>query len=99
MSIDNKTKELLYRTQNNQKISIYMAILHPFGLTVFGFLLMLYFNEVFDSYVPVMILGGAIMMYFFRTFVDVKKHDYQNMFIFRNLISLRNRIRGTKDGN
>jgi membrane protein YdbS with pleckstrin-like domain len=97
MEIDIKTKELIYRIQNQQKISIYMALLSPFGVIVFGFLFTLFFMEVFDSIVPVFIIGGIIMLYFFRKFVTKRKHEYEELPIFTYLISLRNFIRMEKE--
>lgn len=94
MSLDSKNKELLYKTQNQQKISIYMALVSPFGLIVFSLLIMLFLNDIFDSIVPVFVIGAVIMLYFFRKFVSTRKHDYQELPIFKKLISFRNYVRG-----
>lgn len=91
--IDAKDKELIYRTQNQQKISIYMAILSPFGITVFGFLIFLFLIDVFDSIVPVCVIGGVIMLYFFRKFVGIRKYEYEELGVYEKLISLRDYIR------
>lgn len=97
MELDTKTKELIYRIQNQQKISIYMALLSPFGMIVFGFLFALFFMEVFDSIVPVFIIGGVIMLYFFRKFVTKRKHEYEELPFFSYFISFRNFIRKEKE--
>lgn len=96
MSIDAKTREVIYKFQNQQKISIYMAVFSPFGLIVFGILTILFLNDVFDSIVPIFVIGGIIMLYFFRKFVGVKKYDYQDLPIYKKMIALRKYIRGEK---
>ena len=93
MALNNQTKDLLYKAQMNQKISIYMATLSPFGIFVLTFLLFLFYNDVFDSVTPVFILDAGIMLYFFRTFVSTKKYEYEKMPLFKKLIDLRNYIR------
>ncbi len=93
MALDNKKKDLIYKAQMNQKISIYMALLSPFGFFVSSFLLILFYNDFFESITPVFILDAGIMLYFFRTFVATKKYDYEKMPFFKKLIDFRNYIR------
>lgn len=93
MALDKETRDLLYKAQMNQKISIYMSLFSTFGMFVGGILAVLFINDIFTSLVPVVLLDFAIMLYFFRSFVGMKKQDYEQLYIFQKLKVLRTFLR------